>query len=146
MKATMYLGFVCLWIFLFSSVVECKYFMHLFFCFIFKFLTLRPLVSCMLPDHSSFHFFLLIRLLHACFKGKRCALISDHKIVSILMSSLNARLLHTFISKNKYRVHGEVSQQKLGQRKPCGGKEICLQVIWKQAVRTQIRWLFLVDY
>lgn len=70
MKATMYLGFVCLWIFLFSSAVEssCKYFMHLFFCFVFKFLTLR---SLMLPDHCSSHFFLLIHSLHTCFKANK---------------------------------------------------------------------------
>lgn len=68
MKATMYLGFVCLWIFLFSSAVDssCKYFMHLFFCFDFKFLTLRP---SNVAWSLFISFFLLIRSLHTCFKA-----------------------------------------------------------------------------
>lgn len=119
MKATMYLGFVCLWIFLFSSAVEssCKYFMHLFFCFDFKFLTLRPL---MLPVHlifsvDSFTPYLL-----------QSYLVSGHKIVSILRPSLNARLLYTFVSNNKHRVHGEVSQQNWVSVRPAGKrKSVC---------------------
>lgn len=126
MKATMYLGFVCLWIFLFSSVVECKYFMHLFFCFIFKFLTLRPLVSCMLPDHSSFHFFLLIRLLHACFKGRCCALISDHKIVSILMHLwMRVCFIHSFLKINTAFTARSVSKNRVSVSPAGEKKSVC---------------------
>lgn len=119
MKATMYLGFVCLWIFLFSSAVEssCKYFMHLFFCFDFKFLTLRPsnvawslFISFFSVD--SFTPYLL-----------QSYLISGHKIVSSLRPSLNARLLYTFVSNNKHRVHGEVSQQNWVSVRPAGKRK-----------------------
>lgn len=109
MKVIMYFGFVCFWIFLFSLVVECKYFMYLFFCFIFKILMLRFFMLCMLFDYSLFYFFLLICLFYVCFKGRCCVLIFDYKIVLILMLFLNVCLFYIFIFKNKYCVYGEVS-------------------------------------
>lgn len=124
MKATMYLGFVCLWIFLFSSVVECKYFMHLFFCFIFKFLTLRPLVSCMLPDHSSFHFFSVDSFTSCLLQRK--ALISDHKIVSILMHLwMRVCFIHSFLKINTAFTARSVSKNRVSVSPAGEKKSVC---------------------